>query len=74
MAVDRITSVRGLDRVVRTHGGVLGAIEAGIRSGQIDDPEIASAWRRVEQQYAEMRPNIVVVGRVLRAARAARAA
>lgn len=69
MAVDRIGSVRQLDRLVRLHGGVLGAIEAGVRSGAIDDPEIASAWRRVEQQYAEMRPNIVVVGRVLRASR-----
>jgi hypothetical protein len=69
VAIDRIASIRQLDRLVQTHGGVLGAIEAGVRSGAIDDPEIASAWRRVEQQYAEMRPNIVVVGRVLRAAR-----
>jgi hypothetical protein len=69
MADDRIESVRQLDRLVRSHGGVLGAIEAGVRSGTIDDPEIASAWRRVEQQYAEMRPNVVVVGRVLRASR-----
>lgn len=71
MAMDRIHSVRELDRLVRAHGGVLGAIEAGVRSGAIDDPEVASAWRRVEKQYAEMRPNIVVVGRVLRASRPA---
>jgi hypothetical protein len=70
VAIDRITSIRQLDRLVRAHGGVLGAIESGVRSGSIDDPEVANAWRRVEQQYAEMRPNIVVVGRVLRASRA----
>jgi hypothetical protein len=69
--MDRSATLRQLDRLVRTHGGVLGAIEAGVRSGLIDDPEIASAWRRVEEQYAEMRPNIVVLGRVMRASRAA---
>jgi hypothetical protein len=69
--MDRIATLRQVDRLVRTHGGVLGAIEAGVRSGLIDDPEIASAWRRVEEQYAEMRPNIVVLGRVMRASRAA---
>ncbi len=71
MTTDRIATVRQLDRLVRTHGGVLGAIEAGVRSAAIDDPEIANAWRRVEEQYAGMRPNIVVLGRVLRASRAA---
>ncbi len=70
MTIDRVSSVRQLDRLVRTHGGVLGAIESGVRSESILDPELASAWRRVEQQYAEMRPNIVVVGRVLKASRA----
>lgn len=53
-------------RLVRTHGGVLGAIEYGLRSSDIEDPELANAWRRVEDQYGDLRPNLSVLGRILR--------
>lgn len=65
--MSRVT-VRELGRLVRTHGGILGAIEYGVRSESIEDPEIASAWRRVEEQYFHLRPNLSVLSRVLRAA------
>ncbi|MFN8628846.1 MAG: hypothetical protein U0838_00565 [Chloroflexota bacterium] len=62
---------RELARLVRAHGGILGAIEYGVRSSEIDDPELATAWRQIERQYQSMRPGLSVVGRVLAKARAA---
>lgn len=69
MATDSASrTTRELAQLTRTYGGVLGAIEYGVQSDSIMDPEVASAWRRIEQQYAQLRPNLAIVGRVLRAA------
>jgi len=57
--------------LVRTYGGILGAIEYGVRSEEIADPEIANAWREIERQYRQMSPNLSVVARILHKARAA---
>ena len=57
--------------LVRTYGGVLGAIEYGVRSADIADPEIANAWSEIERQYRQMSPNLSVVARILHKARAA---
>jgi len=62
---------RELARLVRMHGGILGAIEYGVRSTEISDPELATAWRQIERQYQALRPALSIVGRVLAKARAA---
>lgn len=51
---------------VRNHGGILGAIEYGLSSEDIADPELANAWRQLESRYAEIRPTLSVIGRVLK--------
>jgi hypothetical protein len=57
--------IKALDRRVRQHGGILEAIEWGIRSDAIENPELASVWRGIEAQYDEMRRSVVVASRIL---------
>ena len=52
---------------VRWEGGVVSALEYGIHSDDIADPELAALWAHLEALYAEMRPLIVEVGRLIRA-------
>jgi hypothetical protein len=54
-----------LDQRVRQHGGILEAIEWGIRSDSIDDPELATVWRGIEAHYEEMRRSLVLASRML---------
>jgi hypothetical protein len=56
---------RALDRRVRQHGGILEAIEWGIRSDAIEDPELATVWRGIEAHYEEMRRSLVVASQML---------
>lgn len=59
---------RELRELVRMYGGVLGAIEYGVRSEGISDPELATAWQSVEDRYQALRPNLTVLGRMLKTA------
>ena len=54
--------------LVRNHGGILGAIEYGVASTEIADPEIANAWRQIEIRYRQLRPSLSTVSRVLKKA------
>jgi hypothetical protein len=58
-----------LARKVRWEGGIVSALEYGIRSHEIDDPELAALWRRMEDLYDQLRPPIATADRMLRAAR-----
>jgi hypothetical protein len=60
-----------LARLVRSEGGVMGALDYGVRSTDIADPEIASLWRRIEELYDELRPSLSLAQRLLYKARMA---
>ena len=57
-----------LRELIRMYGGVVGAIDDGVRSEAISDPELATAWRRVEERYQDIRPNLTVLGAMLKTA------
>lgn len=65
MKTQRQLDTKALDRRVRQHGGILEAIEWGIRSDGIEDPELATVWRGIEALYEEMRRSLVVASRML---------
>jgi hypothetical protein len=71
VSMRRTLDQRSLADLVRNHGGILGAIEYGVSADDIEDPELASAWRRVVEQYAALRPNLAVINRGLTQARRA---
>ena len=71
MKTQRQMDTKALDRRVRQHGGILEAIEWGIRSDAIEDPELATVWRGIEAHYEEMRRSLVVASRMLTTRRAA---
>ena len=58
---------------VQWEGGIVSALEYGIRSDEIGDPELAALWRRMEQLYDQLRPSIGAADRLLKSARLARA-
>lgn len=58
-----------LARIVQGEGGVIGALDYGIRSSDIEDPEMASLWRRMEDLYDQLRPAVSMAQRVLYSAR-----
>jgi hypothetical protein len=62
---------RELASRVRMCGGILEALEFGVQSSQIEDPELASVWQRLEEQYGDLRPNLSVANRILSAAQRA---
>ena len=61
----RRLDTEALDRRVRQHGGILEAIEWGIRSDAIEDPELATVWRGIEAHYEEMRQSLLGASRML---------
>lgn len=65
---ERMTA-QELAHKVHWEGGVVSALEYGIRSHEIDDPELAALWRRMEELYDQLRPSIATADRMLRAAR-----
>jgi len=71
MGSDRKMATGEVAERVREHGGILESIEWGLRSTRIEDPELATAWRRIETEYESLRPNILVASRMLTAARRA---
>jgi hypothetical protein len=62
-------SPRELARKVEWEGGIIGALEYGIRSGEIDDPEVAALWRGMETIYDQLRPCVRAANRLLFEAR-----
>jgi hypothetical protein len=54
-----------LARLVRMHGGVLGAMEFGVFARDIEDPELANAWRQLAEGYSQLRPALLLVGQIL---------
>ncbi len=62
-------TAQDLAHKVDWEGGVVSALEYGIRSDEIDDPELATLWRRMEDLYDQLRPSIDLTDRMLRAAR-----
>jgi hypothetical protein len=54
---------RGYDRRLLAHkvnweGGVLGALQYGVRSDQIADPALARRWKEIEQLYVRLAPKV----------------
>lgn len=64
-------SAHDLDRRVRERGGILEAIEWGIRSDSIEDPELATVWRGIEDQYDDLRQSLIIASRMMVASRRA---
>lgn len=58
-----------LARLVQGEGGVIGALDYGVRSTDIADPEMASLWRRMESLYEQFRPAASIAQRLLYVAR-----
>lgn len=71
LTAPRRMDTRALDQRVRQHGGILEAIEWGIRSDSIEDPELATVWRGIEAQYEEMRRSMFAASRMLTTGRRA---
>jgi hypothetical protein len=69
MRTTKLMTAKDLAKKVHWEGGIVSALEYGIRSDEIDDPELAVLWRRLEGLYDQLRPSIVVTDRLLRAAR-----
>jgi hypothetical protein len=69
MSSRQMMNATELARKVDWEGGVLSALEYGIRSEEIDDPELATLWRRLECVYEQLRPSIRLANRLLGDAR-----
>lgn len=69
MQTMKLMTAKDLADKVHWEGGIVSALEYGIRSDEIDDPELIALWRRLEGLYDQLRPAIVATDRVLRAAR-----
>lgn len=67
----RLLETKEVDQRVRQHGGILEAIQWGIRSDAIADPELATLWRGIEDRYDDLRDRLVVASRMLVTGRAA---
>lgn len=57
-----------LRRRIRESGGVVAALDYGVRSEQIEDLDLATAWGEAERLYADLSR---VVGRIQRELRTA---
>ena len=55
-----------LAKKVEWEGGVIGALEFGIRSDQITDPEVRRMWKEVEEAYLSLTPMVSKLNRRLR--------
>jgi len=53
---------------IRWEGGVMGALDYGLKPDDIGDPELRAAWQELQQVHAELRPMIQDFERRLRAA------
>lgn len=50
MSADRLA------QKIRWEGGLVAALEYGIAPEQIDDPELAELWARLQRGYRELSP------------------
>jgi len=50
MSADRLA------QKIRWEGGLMAALEYGIRAEQIDDPALADLWARLQRSYREISP------------------
>ena len=62
-------TAKDLAHKVYWEGGIVSALEYGIRSDEIDDPELVALCRRMEALYDQLRPSIAATNRQLSAAR-----
>lgn len=69
MRTNKLMTAKDLADKVHWEGGIVSALEYGICSDEIDDPELVALWRRLEGLYEQMRPAIVATDRLLRTAR-----
>ena len=67
----RKMSLRRLAARVGTEGGIVAAIDYGIRDVDIDDANVAAIWAEVQSLYAQMIPLMDQLDRRIRQARAA---
>jgi hypothetical protein len=56
---------------VAWEGGIVGTLDYGVRSDDIDDPETAFLWSKLERLYDEMTPVMAQLDLRIRRARAA---
>lgn len=71
MATRTKLNVARLADKVGWEGGILETIDYGIRSSDIDDPEVARLWAELEELYAQMTPMLAKLDLSIRRARAA---
>lgn len=64
-------TLRRLADKVGWEGGILAAIDYGIRSEDIEDVEVASLWAQVERLHDQMIPALAKLDLRIRRARAA---
>ena len=67
----RKMSLRLLADKVGWEGGILATIDYGVRSADIDDPEVAKLWAELETLYDQMIPAMGKLDLRIRKARAA---
>jgi len=67
----RKLSLSRLATKVGWEGGILATIDYGVRSADIDDPEVATLWAEIEALYDQMVPVMGKVDRRIREARPA---
>jgi hypothetical protein len=60
--------LRLLAHKVNWEGGVLGALQYGVRSAEITDPDLAERWAKIEGLYRDLMPRISELEHDLRAA------
>lgn len=71
MSARRKITLRRLAHKVGWEGGILATIDFGIRSGDIEDQEVAKLWAEIEALYDRMVPVMGKVDQRIREARAA---
>ena len=65
MTTCQMMNAQGLARKVEWEGGVIAALEYGIRSEEIDDPELSALWHRMETLYDQLRPCVRAANRLM---------
>lgn len=71
MNARRKLSLRRLADKVGWEGGILATMDYGVRSTDIDDPDVAELWAQLEVLYNQMIPVMGKVDLRIREARAA---
>jgi hypothetical protein len=56
MAKEPKLSNEDLSRKIRWEGGILAALDYGIRAADVADPEVRKLWARLERSYRTLEP------------------